>query len=67
MCGKELLGAVLNPTHLRVPRADGIGYLPAKAARRVVAEDLMRRFDELDYKPKDLVEVRDFFATRAPK
>lgn len=67
MCGKELLGAVLSDAHFRVPRADGTGHVAVKVARRVIAQDLMRRFNDLAYRPRDLVEVRDFFANGAKR
>lgn len=65
MEGSKLAPAVIAGQFFQVPRGDG-GNLQGRPMFRRVVEDLMRRFDELEYKPQDLVELRDFFAKTAP-
>ncbi|MBM3501282.1 MAG: hypothetical protein FJX74_21735 [Armatimonadetes bacterium] len=66
MDGHGLIGSVLSERFFEVPGSDG-KPLTGKQLWREVARDLMRRFDDLPYKPQDLVEVRDFFRNTQPR
>jgi len=66
MEGGKLLGAVLHERFFAVRGSNGRD-LTGLDLRVRVARDLMRRFDELAYRPQDLVEVRDYFRSTQPR
>jgi hypothetical protein len=65
MEGSALIGAVLSPRFFSIPDSNGKPLQGPPLWRRV-ARDLMLRFDDLDVKPQDLAELRDYFERTRP-
>jgi hypothetical protein len=65
MEGSALIGAALSPRFFLVRGSDGKPLQGPPLWRRV-ARNLMLRFDDLDVKPQDLVELRDYFEATRP-
>jgi len=65
MEGSNLIGAVLHERFFQLRGSDGRD-LTGPDLRVRVARDLMRRFDDLAYRPADLVAVRDHFRDTQP-
>jgi hypothetical protein len=66
MEGSKLIGSVLSERFFRVRGSDGKDLRGLDLQLRV-ARDLMRRFDDLAYRPADSVAVRDYFRDTQPK
>ncbi len=67
MEGSKLIGEAVSSRFLKLRGANG-KFLRGRQLWKRVGRDLMQRFDELDVKPQDLVELRDYFErTRPPR
>jgi len=66
MEGSNLIGAVLHERFFQVRGFDGTDVTGPDLRVRV-ARDLMRRFDDLNYRPEDLAAVRDYFRDTQPQ